>query len=551
MLPRRLLPAALALLALAAPLRAQQDPTGSFEEEAKRYEASLARPALYLRTLAAERFARTHDVRALRALLARYLRPEKPEPEVRALLAGIAGDAFTAAEALDPFLEVARRADGPRDMWLWRQALGLEAAQRGPEPVADVAADPKVEAVLRAAALDVLATEARQDVALATVPRVLGGASRLRGAQRALLVEACAWVLPCARARLGSDAFTAAAGLVIDALDEKRLGSRSRLVIARALCRALASDALYLDAAPWRRLLAAKAAAAAQGPAPAGATHVRVEGGSGVTAPRFLGIEGAGLRVVFVVDLSDSMLTPIKKEELDDLRRPRTGDAQAAPEDDLPWDRLKTRFDVARAALRRSLGALGPGMSFAVVVFGTKAEALLGPGLVRATKPNVERALAALDAIAPGPAAAGREQGTLRGYTNLHGALRLAFRLTEGPPLPSDEDVAPAGFDTGCDTIFVLSDGEPSWDDFDQEDVRLDDMHAGDPETGASAKDEDRLHYYGPYVEWRFLLRDVARMNLLRRAEVHCVGVGEASPELLRQLAELGRGQLRVLGARR
>ncbi|MCO5166941.1 MAG: VWA domain-containing protein [Planctomycetes bacterium] len=542
------------LLLLALPAPAQVEPTGPFDEEARRYEASLQRRALYIRALSAERFALTRDARALRVLMRRYLQPDPPEDHVRYLVAGIAGDAFQGAEHVDGFQDALKRASDAADAWLWLQALRLEARHRGTDGVVAVACDGKRDPFVRAAALHVLSHEDRADAGLAAVQRVLGApqGARLKAGERLVLTEACAWVLPAARARLGTEAFTTAAGLVIDGLDGKKLELRSRLVVARALARALRSDALYLEAEPWRRLLAGRAAEAQAPAGDAGGTRLRVQGGPGLTSPRFFGIEAAGARVVFVVDLSDSMLQPLAQAELADLRRPRTGAPAGAQDDlDLPWDKIKNRFDLAREVLRRSLLALGDKMSFGVVVFGTKAESLLGPSLVRATPQNVQRAAAALDALRVGKPEAGREHGTLKGYTNLHGGLRLAYRMTERQPIPAHEHVAPAGFDTGCDTIFLLSDGVPSWDDFDAEDIRVEGMTAGDPETGADHGDAEELHYYGPYVEWRFLLRDVERMNLFRRAELHCVGIGEADPELLRELAELGRGELRTIGAPR
>jgi hypothetical protein len=38
-------------------------------------------------------------------------------------------------------------------------------------------------------------------------------------------------------------------------------------------------------------------------------------------------------------------------------------------------------------------------------------------------------------------------------------------------------------------------------------------------------------------------------MNLFRKAEIHCVGIGEANHDLLRRIADIGLGQaLRVEG---
>lgn len=47
----------------------------------------------------------------------------------------------------------------------------------------------------------------------------------------------------------------------------------------------------------------------------------------------------------------------------------------------------------------------------------------------------------------------------------LHGGLRLAYRITDRGVLGESEYVDPSGRERGADTIFLLSDGEPTWDD--------------------------------------------------------------------------------------
>jgi len=538
----------LLLLLLALPAAAQAPMT--FEELAKRYEASLQRPALVLRTDALDRFAATKDPRALKALLARYGKPDAPEQEVQYLIASALGAAYEDAatqEVADALLAMCKKTKTPEHVWLWYQALRLQAAV-SPEPVIAVAGDKKAEAWVRAAAVDGVAAVATDSV-VAVVRAALGGdgKTRPRGDALALVVEACATALGQARPKASDEAAAIAYGLVIDALDDKALGPRSHLVVARALGRALDAPELWLDAANWKKYLAARATAGDE-PAESG-TRMRKLSGPGVSTPRFLGIPAAGVRVVFVLDLSDSMLIPISPAELTGLRRVRTGpDGEEDGVAKLPWDKIKDRFDACREGLIQSLGALNEKNRFAVVIFGQKAEHFLEPRLVPGTKQNVERAVAAVRAIKAGAPAERRPHGTLRGETNLDGGLRLAFRLTEKGPIPAAEHVAQEGFESGADTIFVLSDGAPSWDDFDQEDITVDDWRAGDPETSEDMGVVPRLHYYGPFVLEERLFRDVERLNLLRQVELHTIGFGEASGQLLERLARLGHGQTRWLG---
>ena len=130
-----------------------------------------------------------------------------------------------------------------------------------------------------------------------------------------------------------------------------------------------------------------------------------------VTRTSFFGLRIVSRRVVFVVDVSGSMLEP--------LRGPF---AEAAGE---------VRLEVAQRELARAIGALEPGTLFNVIPFS--------------------------DGVAPWlkSADASREEGRegvlafvsrlgARGGTNLYGALRVAFA------------------DPDADTVVVLSDGEPS-----------------------------------------------------------------------------------------
>lgn len=548
------------LLAAAGPLLAQQPPTGSWEEEQKRYEQSRSYKALYLRAVLAERFALTKDARALKLLLRRWADPDEPADQVRYLIAGILGEVYQRPEDLEALLGATARLDKPPDCWLAFQADRLQAKFGKAEALLESIADPKRDAFLRATALEALAGARQPASVLAAIERVLAPAAqkKLKPLERAVLLETCAAALGAAKDQAATDAFAAAVELVIAGLEEKKLEQRTRLVVARGLGRALDAPALWLEADPWRKFFAGRAAEArAKAEGSGGGTRPRLQAGGGITTPRFFGIEGSGLRVAFVVDLSDSMMIPLKPAEVEELKRPRTGEPTPAPDQpkapdqdlkDLPWDRIKNRFEAAREALKLSLRSLGPEMSFAVVVFGTKAETLTGPSLIKATPKNVQRAIDALDAIRPGRAEANREHGTLKGHTNLHGGLRLAFRLVEGPQIGAHEHVAAPGFQSGCDTVFLLSDGDPSWDDFDQEDVRIEGMNAGDPEDRSKkGPDVPRLHYYGPYAAGRFLVRDLLRMNLLRRVEVHCVGIGEANKRLLEQIVEIGGGELRTI----
>ncbi len=533
---------------LATPLCAQDD-LGSFEEEYARYREYLQRPALYVRVMAIERFASTGEVRALEVLLERYLKPEPPAEHVSHLIAGIVGESFSEPEHLEVFLKVAKKLRKDEHAWLWFQIFWIQVANGELEQVVEAATDRRSPPLLRAVAIQALSDLGEAAAVLGVVTEILGaGLAKEKVLARTVLAEACAAALVGAGELFGEAEFEAAAGLVIDLLDAEKTSMRSKIVIARQLGILFESPQLYLSAEPWRGLLN-------DGEGGPGDDQTRVVGlEDGVTVPQFLGIEGVGRRIAYVIDMSDSMLEPLTEAEIDALRRPVTGARGEGVGlemiEALPWDRIHNRFDAAREALKFSLQQLGDNMEFGVFFFGSEAHPLLGKGgLVPASERNLKAALRALDSVQPGPPEENRPYGTLRGYTNLHGGLLDAWRAVSKKALSGQEHVDTDGFDDGCDTVFLLSDGAPSWDDFPADDLAEPDIVVGDAEADIYERGTDEIvEYPGPYVELEHLYRDVWRMNLLRRVEIHCIGIGEAEAGLLRDLAELGQGQYRSIG---
>ena len=103
---------------------------------------------------------------------------------------------------------------------------------------------------------------------------------------------------------------------------------------------------------------------------------------------------------------------------------------------------------------------------------------------------------------------------------------------------------------SGADTLFVLSDGDPSVDDYTVQDI---DYGDGTIITDAESKNEGdtrtmNLNYFGPYVNWPLLIEDTRRMNMLRELEIHVISVGDADTRALGMLAEVGLGKLQVFG---
>ena len=130
-------------------------------------------------------------------------------------------------------------------------------------------------------------------------------------------------------------------------------------------------------------------------------------------------------------------------------------------EGDLPWHEIHTRWDLAREQLRISLSRLSSDKYFSIVWFGDDAGTLNSTkGMVKASKGNIQKAMAELDGIGATTDKEGKE--VLRGKTSLHYGLSVAFSLGKRGPADEPVYVGAKPLTEGCDTIFLLSDGAPS-----------------------------------------------------------------------------------------
>jgi HEAT repeat protein len=126
----------------------------------------------------------------------------------------------------------------------------------------------------------------------------------------------------------------------------------------------------------------------------------------------FFGIRIVSHRVMFIVDVSGSMNEGLLTEY-----QGKAG---------------QSRMEVAKGELGRCVGSLDPAAFFNIVTFSSGAEKWVDGTLAAASEKNRGEAQQYIERLGAG------------GGTNLYGALKLAFE---------DPDV---------DTIFVMSDGEPS-----------------------------------------------------------------------------------------
>lgn len=537
------------LLLPSAPLQAQDD---GWKGHLARYQEWIQRPSLYKRTVARQTLADTADPRAFDLLVKSYSRPEDPVEQNRYLIASIVMRAFRRTADLADLAAWRKKFAKSSDAWLWFETQRPSAKQQFDDLRAQALG--RGDPFLRAVALEALADAAAKGnepehlaelclEVLETLPR--------KEMDRALMTEGVARVLLAVNRQVRGETWRPVAEAVIRQFDEADTPQRTKVVISRYLAKILRVSNLGYESHWWKSELDRDA------------TRARPRAGSTSTVP-FFSIRTVGFRFVYVIDASDSMCKRVSDREKRDIG-PTTG-AQPKPKDgedggfvpkeeELDWTRIVTRFDVGREFVRQSLMNLTPEHSFAVVLFGDQAEALgATPKLVAATPQNVRAAIAELESLEVGPPKADRPDGVLFGKTNLHAGFARAFEITRSGSTKRSEYVDPKAMTDGCDSIFLLSDGAPSWDDFADLDARDPEDQAGDPETHAKHQNVPTLLFMGPYARdpYDYLLQDIERMNLFRKAEIHCVGIGEANHHLLERIASIGGGSaLKIQGERK
>ena len=518
----------------------------AYRKAVQTYLEYRKRPSMNKRELGRHNFASTGNLLALETLTRDYARAEKPVPEIQQQIVDIAVDVFTDAKALPIFARWRGRHTERSDAWLWHRALEVARAANDPAPGRRAAAEAH-DPFLRAAAIRAMAKQLDEAV-LPSIPRWVAELreAKAEGLAFQVPIEAMATAMETFSGDKDTEAYKEAALALLAVFTDKQTPKRTKLTIVRNLAAGLEVPPDSLDKNVWVREVQAGGSGAGMRD-----THYG--------APTFGGLRASGTRICYVIDMSDSMLTPLEPNE---RMKPRVITGQKVrkkrrPEDEIDWSKLKNRFDLARALLITSLQGLQPGTHFCVIWFGSEAGTLKATkGMVKTTPASIAKAVRELRGIKPGAPGAGKHKtgvkwGSLRGETNLHGGLFRAFNRTEGKEMQGFVYVNEQGFEEGCDTIFVLSDGAPTTDDFCCVDKRDPNDHAvEDRETGKRTKDVPELNFHGPYGDIRSpqLLNDILRHNLFRQVEIHCLGIGEANMGFLGQLARIGLGESRRIG---
>jgi hypothetical protein len=543
--------------AQAKPAAPAQQPPSGYEKSLARYKELMSRLPFQYHTEGRDTLAQTRAPEAFRILAEEYTKTQDYTEYARYTLGTLFGRHFTKSEFVEGLDALRKVNSKPADAWLWIKALRIKVDAVGDAEAVEIAQTNK-NVVHRASAIAAIGESRNGNLKAVVLPTCADFPKKEY--ERYMLLGAMSGALLDNKRRVNDadyrDALTAYIGLLADEID---LPHTAKIQMARHLQLILGGPSLYINQQPWLDILKS------------GDVKVQSKPTHTVVAPRFFGIETEGERFCYVIDMSDSMLSPISPSaKPQEAGGPVTGPRQAPAkkkkrelldENDLPWDKIKNRWDLARENLKIALMRLTPDKHFAVVWFGDTSGTLDScKGMIKATKGNVDRVCAELDSIKPtdpGPPENGhpQKQGwgpdkkVLRGNTNMHSGLRRAFGLAGRGFVDQMAYVDPEALTEGCDTIFLLSDGAPTTDDFEIADK---DYGEGTPvesyETGKVAQRTPRMWYPGPYAHDDWLIEDVRRMNAFRRIRIHCVGLGEANESLLKSLAAIGNGEWQIFG---
>ncbi|MFT4514389.1 MAG: hypothetical protein ACI89X_001628 [Planctomycetota bacterium] len=182
-----------------------------------------------------------------------------------------------------------------------------------------------------------------------------------------------------------------------------------------------------------------------------------------VSKAKFFGIKVESHRVIFVLDVSGSMMESMYGREVN--------------------GRGATRIDIAKQELTKAVENLDPGALFNILTFSSGVARWMSGGIVTSNDASREEAKTWIERLGAG------------GGTNLYDSVREAFK---------DKDV---------DTVFILSDGEP---------------------TTGEVLDPFRIR------------EDVARWNKHRKIKINTIAIG-GNLEVLEWLAQDAGGKYRQM----
>ncbi|MCB9893452.1 MAG: VWA domain-containing protein [Planctomycetes bacterium] len=280
---------------------------------------------------------------------------------------------------------------------------------------------------------------------------------------------------------------------VLEASQDDRIKYFAALGLSR-----ISGKQAYLSAGWWRAWLAG---------------NVGDDAGAGKTVAFFDAI-AVGTRVIFVIDVSGSMDWPA---DMEFARDPVTGKGKEKGPD---YSQVKSKLDLAKVELLWTLSNLPEDYYFNIITYSKDHQLILADEteLVAATDENKRKFATAVYGLKAG------------GGTNIHGALTQSFGVVRKGKVKDDPALDPKAMLEGVDTIFFLTDGEPSWSD--------DSTGEGyvHPKWGSIGN--------GRYVKPENILADISRVNTFRKVVIHAIAVGkDANMDMMEKLAEQNHGK--------
>ncbi|MBI1380793.1 MAG: VWA domain-containing protein [Planctomycetaceae bacterium] len=220
------------------------------------------------------------------------------------------------------------------------------------------------------------------------------------------------------------------------------------------------------------------------------------------TATSYHGIDTPSRAVVFVIDVSGSMQTHVVQKE-----RFEAGNYPSF-----------ARIDIVKTELARTIERLEPHVRFNVLAFATDVmpwRKELAPATALHKKSALEfvgrlKPLGTAEDAALASAGLGGASNLHKGKTNTHGALMAALGVDPGRGATTATD-----YRVDVDTIFFLSDGQPT---------------------------------HGDFIEERDIQRVFREANALRRVVLHTLAIGDFSTGFMETLASESGGTFVNLG---
>lgn len=514
----------------ALPLAGQNE----FRKAHRYYKKCMERPPMLCKTRGRERLAETGDRRAAEILAASYKGLEAPKDRNRAIVVSLLDRHFPPAESVARFQKLMKGNQGRKHAWLWFKGLQLEADQNGIEAVM-AAYKKQRDPFVKYAALQAMFDAEYKDL---KAVRTLLAKPPTDPMERYLMMGAVMEGMHFYQGKLGTEDYDSTLELAINQFDDKKTSRSCKIMMSRYLGKIFNFESHSLSAKSWLRQLKA------------GRSKTSEDDQYGTS---FFDIKAHGDRIAFVIDLSDSMLTPLpdkvrKRGGVTGVSSKKKDNDPFESEYQIPWHKIHNRLDLARENIKLSLYRLKKDKHFAVIGFGERAQLISGcSGMIPATRKNIKRVIRALDSLKPGMKRSDRPYGTLWGSTNLHGGLQRAFGVKKKGIVTESEFTDKKALLQGAETIFVLSDGNPTWADYDLVAPDYKEDQAGDPESSTPMARAADMHYPGPYRNWERLLEDAKRMNLFRKVEIHCIGIGtDVRERELKRLATLGLGKTKI-----